>query len=136
MYENTQVISIEELKKLAEGELVELPSFKSDERITVRLRRPSMMYMIKSGKIPNELLVEANKLFIKGSAGAVGSQKELDDPQTLVRMVDLLECICEETFVEPTYKQIKDAGIKLTDSQLLAVFEYTQNGVANLKSFR
>ena len=136
MYENTQVISIEELKKLAEGELVELPSFKSDERITVRLRRPSMMYMIKSGKIPNELLVEANKLFIKGSAGAVGSQKELDDPQTLVRMIDLLEYICEEAFVEPTYKQIKDAGIKLTDSQLLAVFEYTQNGVANLKSFR
>lgn len=136
MYENTQVISIEELKKLAEGELVELPSFKSDERITVRLRRPSMMYMIKSGKIPNELLVEANKLFIKGSAGAVAGQKELDDPQTLVRMVDLLEYICEEAFVEPTYKQIKDAGIKLTDSQLLAVFEYTQNGVANLKSFR
>lgn len=136
MYEGTQVISIEELKKLAEGEIVELPSFKGDERIKVRLRRPSMLFMIKSGKIPNDLLVEANKLFTQGTGGLATNQKDLNDPTTLVKTTELLECVCEEAFVEPTYKQICDAGIKLTDSQLLAVFEYTQNGVANLKSFR
>ena len=136
MYEGTQVISIDELKKLAEGEIVELPSFKGDERINVRLRRPSMLFMIKSGKIPNDLLVEANKLFTQGTGGLATNQKDLNDPTTLVKTTELLERICEEAFVEPTYKQICDAGIKLTDSQLLAVFEYTQNGVANLKSFR
>lgn len=134
MYEGTKVISIDELKKLAEGELVELPSFKSDEKILVKLRRPSMMQLVKMGKIPNDLLVEANKLFAQGTGGVVS--KGIDDPNTLSKTVDLIECICEEAFVEPTYKEIREAGIKLTDSQLLAVFEYTQNGVANLKSFR
>ena len=133
MYEGTKVISIDELKKLAEGELVELPSFKSDEKILVKLRRPSLMQLVKMGKIPNELLVEANKLFVQGTGGAT---KNVDDPNSLKNMVELMECICEQAFVEPTYKQIKEAGIQLTDSQYLAVFEYTQNGVANLKSFR
>ena len=128
------VISIDELKKLAEGELVELPSFKSDERITVRLRRPSMMQLIKTGKIPNELLIEANKLFVQGTGGAIN--RSVDNPDTLKNIMELIESICEEAFVEPTYKQIKEAGIHLTDSQFLAVFEYTQNGVGNLKSFR
>lgn len=134
MYENTQVISIEELTKLAQGEIVELPSFKSGEKIHVKLRRPSMLQLVKDKKIPNELLVEANKLFAQGTGGMV--TKGVDDPSTLDKMMDLIDCICEQAFVEPTYKQIKDAGIILTDSQRLAVFEYTQNGVENLKSFR
>lgn len=134
MYEDVKVISIEELKKLSEGEVVELPSFQSGEKIKVRLRRPSMMYLVKSGKVPNELLTEANKLFVQGTGGAV--TKGLDDPDTLKNTIDLIEVICEEAFVEPTYKDIKSAGIHLTDSQLIAVFEYTQNGVENLKSFR
>lgn len=134
MYENTQVISIEELKKLAEGEIVELPSFKSGETMKVRLRRPSILQLVRNGDIPNELIVEANKMFVQGAGGV--ASKGIDDPTTLNKMMNLIECICEQAFVEPTYKQIKDAGIVLTDSQMLAVFEYTQNGVENLKSFR
>ena len=134
MYENTQVISIEELKKLSEGEIVELPSFKSGETMKVRLRRPSMLQLVRNGDIPNELIVEANKMFVQGAGGV--ASKGIDDPTTLNKMMNLIECICEQAFVEPTYKQIKDAGIVLTDSQMLAVFEYTQNGVDNLKSFR
>ena len=134
MYEGTKVISIDELKKLAEGEIVELPSFTGEERINVKLRRPSMLFLVKSGKIPNDLLVEANKLFTQGTGGVI--TKGIDNPDMLVNMTNLLECICEEAFVEPKYSQIREAGIQLTDSQMLAVFEYTQNGVANLKSFR
>lgn len=133
MYEGTKVISIDELKKLAEGELVDIPSFKSEERIVVKLRRPSLMQLVKMGKIPNDLLVEANKLFAQG--GSVIA-KNVDDPNAIKNMIEVMECICEQAFVEPSYKDIKNAGIQLTDSQLLAVFEYTQNGVANLKSFR
>lgn len=134
MYENTQVITIEELKKISQGEIVELPSFKSGETMKVRLRRPSMLQLVKNGQIPNELLVEANKMFVQGTGGV--ATKGMDDPTTLNKMMTLIECICEQAFVEPTYKEIKDAGIQLTDSQMLAVFEYTQNGVENLKSFR
>lgn len=136
MYEGTQVISIEELKKLSEGEIVEIPSFVGDERIKVKLRRPSMLYMVKQGKIPNELLVEANKLFTQGASGIASNSKDLNDPTTLAKATELLECICEEAFVEPKFKDMQNAGIKLTDSQMLAVFAYTQNGVESLKSFR
>jgi len=128
-----KVISIEELKKLSEGEVVEFPSFNNDESIYVKLRRPSIMKLAKSGKIPNELLADANSLFANGAGQAIN--RTVKDEDTLNRMFELMEVICEEAFVEPTYKQIKEAGIELTDSQLLAVFSYTQNGVESLKSF-
>lgn len=128
-----KVVTLEDLKKLSGGEIVELPSFVGEDTFCVRLRRPSLVQMVKHNKIPNELLVEANTLFAKGASGVVN--RGIEDAEALSKMCDLLEVICEAAFVEPTYKQIKEAGIELTDSQLLAVFEYTQNGVENLKSF-
>lgn len=128
-----KVISIEELKNLASGELVDLPGFTTDAPFTVRLRRPSVMNLVKSGKIPNELLTEANALFTRGASGA--ANKNIDDPDMLKNLMEVMEHICNAAFVEPTYKQITEAGIELTDSQLLAVFSYTQNGVEQLKSF-
>ena len=130
-----KVISIDDLKKLAEGELVELPSFSGEEGFFVRLRRPSLIQMVKSGKIPNELLNEANVLFAGGANGVAQRGVQKNDPEMLSKMCDLLETVCEAAFVQPTYKEIKNAGIQLTDSQLLAVFSYTQNGVESLKSF-
>ena len=130
-----KVVTLEDLKKLAEGEIVELPSFIGEETISVRLRRPSLIKMVKSGKIPNELLEDANMLFAGGTGGVAQKGVKKNDPEILSKMCDLLEVICEAAFVEPTYKQIREAGIELTDSQLLAVFSYTQNGVESLKSF-
>ena len=133
MSDDRKVISIEDLKKISEGEIVELPSFVEGESFFVRLRRPSMLQLAKSGKIPNELLIDANALFANGTSQAIN--RTLKDDDTLSRIFNLIEVICEAAFVEPTYKEIKQAGIELTDSQLLAVFSYTQNGVEGLKSF-
>ena len=44
--------------------------------------------------------------------------------------------ICEESFVEPTYNELKSNGIQLTDEQQLFIFSYAQRGVDALKSFR
>ena len=129
-----KIVSIAELKELSSGEIVELPSYNEGQVIYVKLRRPSLLQMVKAGKIPNELLADANILFANGANGVVN--KAIKDEDTLVRLLNVVECICEESFVEPTYKEIKDAGITLTDSQLLAVFAYTQNGVESLKNFR
>ncbi len=129
-----KVVSIEEMLAASKGELVDLPSFNGGETFTVRLRRPSMLQMIKTGKIPNDLLIDANRLFTKGT-GSMAENSVVNDPNSLKDMMQLLETICESAFVEPTYQEIKGAGIELTDSQMLAVFEYTQNGVGNLKSF-
>ena len=44
--------------------------------------------------------------------------------------------MCEASFVEPTYKELKAAGVELTDEQYMFIFGYSQNGVADLESFR
>lgn len=127
-----QVTSIETLQKESRGALIELPPFTEGGEFIARLRRPSMLALAKTGKIPNELLRTANTLFEDGLQGGFDA---LDDGM-LAKMFEVLDVICEETFVEPTLKQLKEAKIELTDEQYMAIFNYTQNGVNQLKSFR
>lgn len=131
--ENLKVTSIEELKKYSQGELVELPGFVDEVPFVARLKRPSILGLMKMGRIPNNLVVEANNLFSKGVSGVATN---VDDPEMMSELLTLLEVVCEDCFIEPSYKEIQEAGIKLTDEQLLAVFEYTQRGVKSLEKFR
>lgn len=128
------VTNIEELKKQMQGELVELPGFAEGYKFVARLKRPSMLSMVKKGKIPNELLVEANKLFSNGPS-KTAALNQLDS-KMMNNMFDIIELICNESFVEPSYKVLKENGIELTDEQQLAIFSYTQRGIESLKSFR
>ena len=77
------------------------------------------------------MLNSANKLFV-----GVGNVVKGGNDDALVELFDIIEVICEESFVEPTYNELKDNGIELTDQQKLAVFTYTQRGVKSLESFR
>ena len=128
------VTNIEELKKQMQGELVELPGFAEGCKFVARLKRPSMLSMVKRGKIPNELLVEANKLFSNGPS-KTAALNQLDS-KMMNNMFDIIELICKESFVEPKYETLKENGIELTDEQQLAIFSYTQRGIESLKSFR
>ena len=58
-----EVTSISQLNEYAKGQLVELPSFGEGQPFFARLRRPSMLALAKSGKIPNSLLATANRMF-------------------------------------------------------------------------
>ena len=129
-----KVTSIQELLEAgASGELVNLPPFVEGKPFVAKLRKPSLLAMVKAGKIPNDLLIEANKLFAKGAQGVAADTL---NPEMMNNMFDLLDVICEESFVEPTFREIKNAGIQLTDAQQLAIFDYTQNGIRQLNSFR
>lgn len=125
------ITSLEELRNYAQGDIVELPPFAEGRPFVARLQRPSMMGLVKEGKIPNTLLVKANELFSDGLASL-----DEQDENALSQLFDLMDTICEASFVEPTYEQIKSTGIKLTDEQLLFVFNYGQAGVKALESFR
>lgn len=127
------VTSIEELKKVAMGELVELPPFVEGSAFVARLRKPSMMALAKAGRIPNSLLDSANELFAGNKAKTA---KELSKPDNLSKMYDLCKIMAEASLMEPTYKELQNAGIELTDTQLLAIFTYSQTGVKKLESFR
>lgn len=126
-----KVTTFEDLKLYAKGKLVKLPSFAVGQPFVARLKRPSMLQMVKAGTIPNELLTRANSLFLEGGKGL---NKEDDD--VMSQVFEVIEAICEEAFVEPTYKQIKESGVKLTDEQLMFIFNYSQGGVSALSSFR
>lgn len=124
----SEVTSLASLSLYAQGQLVELPGFGEGQPFFARLRRPSIMGLTKSGKIPNALLSAATELFT--------GKQDKSDPVDLSEIVGVVDVICEAAFVEPTYQQIKDIGLELTDEQLMAVFNYSQRGIKALEPFR
>lgn len=123
------VTSIEQLLEYRKGQFVQLPEFAEGQPFFARLKRPSLLALVKSGKIPNQLILTANRLF---NGKGMDDTKESSMPEVL----EILDSICEATFVEPSYSEMKDAGIELTDEQFMAVFNYTQQGVKALEPFR
>lgn len=129
-----KVTTIEEMKAGSAPQIVELPPFSQGHPFVAVLKRPSMFAMMRSGRIPNTLINEANKLFSSGPAAVVNNR--IGDKNTMDELFSIIECICEDAFVEPTYKEIKEAGVELTDEQLMFVFAYSQQGVKSLEPFR
>ena len=123
------VTSFEDLQRYARGTIVKLPGFAEGQPFVARMRRPSMMALVKVGKIPNSLLITANEMFN-------GKSADTDDENIMKDMFDIMEIICETALIEPTYQQIKDAGLELSDDQIMAIFNYTQVGVQALDNFR
>lgn len=123
------VTSFEDLQRYARGTIVKLPDFAEGQPFVARMRRPSMMSLVKVGKIPNSLLITANEMFN-------GKSADTDDEDVMSNMFGVMEVICETALIEPTYQQIKDAGLELSDDQIMAIFNYTQVGVQALDNFR
>lgn len=129
--DSMKVTSIFDLQSYSRGTLVRFPDFAEGQPFVARVRRPSMLVLAKQGKIPNTLLASANELFSKGGAGV-----DVDNQNMLADMYDIMEVICDAALQEPTYQQIKDAGLTLSDNQIMAIFNYTQTGIKALESFR
>ena len=98
-----EVTSLADLQVYAQGQVVELPGFFAEEPFVARLRRPSLLALTKSGKIPNALLSAANELFT--------GKQDKSDPVDLSEIMGVLEVICESALLEPTYKDVVDAGL-------------------------
>ena len=123
------ITTIEQLKSYSNGDIVELPSFVNGQKFVARIKRPSLMKLAKSGKIPNSLINKATDLFAKGTNALVGNDKT-----TLTEIYDILPCHLPD--VEPTLKDIESAGLDLSDEQMMAIFSYTQEGIKALENFR
>ena len=124
-----KVTPIYELEKYAKGEVVEFPPFAENQPFVAKVKRPSMMVLMKTGKIPNSLLATANSIFSGNSSNA-------EDEDFYKDMLDILDVIAEASFVEPTWQELKEANIELTDEQYTFLFNYTQRGVRALAPFR
>lgn len=123
--------SLHELQTYAKGTLIRFPDFAEGQPFVARVKRPSLLVLAKSGKIPNTLLNAAGELFAKGGAGM-----DTDNENMLAEMYDIMEIVCEAALIEPTMQDIKNAGLTLCDDQMMEIFSYTQAGVKALESFR
>lgn len=125
----SNITPISDIRKYASGTVVSLPGFDGEHPFVAKLCRPSLLVMVKSGKIPNSLINQATQLFQKG-ASSLGKDNTVSD------MYDIMESVCEAAMVQPKYEELKEAGINLTDEQMMAIFSYTQQGVKALEQFR
>ena len=123
------ITSIDDLIRVSHGTVVELPPFAEGQPFVARLKRPSMLAMVRAGKIPNALIGTANELFAKGTL-------DTEDDKALSNLFGVLDAICDACFVEPSYKDLQQAGVELTDDQYMFIFSYTQKGVSALRNFR
>lgn len=129
-----QITSIEEFRNQSQP-LVDIVGFEPGQYITLRLRRISLMALVKSGKIPNSLLQKATELF----TGAKKDGKQLDEASILANMGEvegineIIDTVCQAAMIEPKYEDVKDF---LTDDQKTEIFQWTQGGIRALESFR
>lgn len=121
-----KVTPVIELKEYTDGEIVELPDFSEGRPFVAKLKRPSMLVLMKTGKIPNALLPLASTLF-------TGVETPETKDSSLGDMLDVIEILAESTFVSPTWSEIKESGVELTDEQYIFIFNYTQRGIKALK---
>lgn len=125
------ITTLSDLQSYAAGTIVRFPDFAEGQPFVARVRRPSMLVLAKQGKIPNTLLTAAGELFSKGGAGMDATNENM-----LSDVYGICEVIARASLVQPTYDDIINAGMELSDDQIMAIFNYTQNGVKALESFR
>ena len=125
-----EVTPITTLKEYAKGELVEFPPFAEGQSFVARVKRPSMMVLMKTGKISNSLMMTANALFTGDNS------KSAMDEDFYREVLGVIEVIAEASLVEPSWKELQDEGIELTDDQYTFLFNYTQKGIKALEPFR
>lgn len=129
-----KVISLEDIKEKAKGEVVEIPDWEPEKTINVRLKRIDVTpIMMESGSIPDDLSKEVATMMEKG---------EEIDPEKLDtgkfnpdNFIPVLNSIAKEALAEPTYEEINEV-YPLTMNQKLAIFKFVTGGIEQLKPFR
>lgn len=105
---------------------VVLPGWCDDEFVCV-LRRPSLLALASRGAITNPLMKTARRIFYSGVSAENGNLEE--EGRVLLE-------IAAAAMVKPTFAELEERGIELTDEQLIAIFQYTQSGAKALERFR
>lgn len=105
---------------------VVLPGWCGDDFVCV-LRRPSLLALASRGALTNPLMKTARRLFYAGVSAENGNLEE--EGRILLE-------IAAAALVKPTFAELEERGIELTDEQLIAIFQYTQAGAKALERFR
>lgn len=124
------IISAEQFRNRAVS-IIPIPGFNEGETFEIKVKKLSIVGLMSSGKIPNSLMQVVKDAFegIK-SAGAEEDESAIMDKAGDIGK--LLDIVCKEAMLEPQFDDIKDV---MNDAQKLAVFQFTQGGVEEAKSF-
>lgn len=129
-----QVTSLEQLKNIKVTDIVNLGCFEDGTELIAEVKKPNLMQLMVEGKVPNTLMTTAMGMFKNGSGELVN--KAIDDAEALKELVGMMEVFAEASLVNPTYAQIKELGLSLTENQLIGVLQFAQGGVKALENFR
>lgn len=118
------VISASEFRKRA-TRVIEIDGFEPGEKIEVRIKPASLINLMVSGKLPNDLLGTVQELFDKGD--------DLKDQDVFAQGADkvkeimgLIDLVCDQSLVEPPFQEIKDV---ITDNQKMQIMGAAQGNV-------
>ena len=114
------------LDSIKTSQVVTLPGWCGDT-VEFELKRPSILALAASGAIANPLMKTARKLFYSGVSPDGGDLAE--EGRVLLE-------IARAALVKPSFDELEEAGIELTDEQLIAIFQFTQLGAKALDRFR
>ena len=124
------IISAEQFRNKAVS-IIPIPGFDAGETFEIKVKKLSIVGLMSSGKIPNSLMQVVKDAF----AGIKSASAEADESAIMDKAGDigkLLDIVCAEAMLEPRFEDIEDV---MNDAQKLAVFEFTQGGVEEAKSF-
>lgn len=115
-------------RKLVELEY-HLPGWVPGEDFVCRLRRPTLTGMTAAvGFVPNPLMPVVASLFLP-------TGKKIDAiPQD--QQSKAMQAMARYALVEPTFDEITEAGLELTDQQYAAIYAFALGGAAALDRFR
>ena len=122
------ITSIEEMMRQGGAAEVQISGWNGERDITVMLKRPSLYAMAAAGHIPNPLLPVADGLFMAN--GATIQKSRFDETAKMI------ELIAKEALVKPTFDELTEAGLMLTDQQYNEIYAYVLRGPVGLDRFR
>lgn len=119
-----KVISAREFRKKA-TRIIEIDGFEPGEKIAVRIKPASLLNLMMSGKLPNNLLGTVNELF-EQKDDTQAMQLFEQDENKIKDIMEIIDLVCEQSLVEPTFEEIKDV---ITDTQKMQIMAEAQGNV-------
>jgi hypothetical protein len=115
-------ISLEELKQIAQPDVIEISGFKAGETIAIAVKMVDLTPYLLELNIGNPVIDN------KGKTGA-GVELQIKD------IIPVLDEVVKEAMVQPTYEEFTSIT-PMTFDQKLQIFNYVMGDIEKLASFR
>lgn len=131
-----KITNVNEIKEYFEGEIVELAPFENGKPFVARVRVPSLVEIYRLGRIPNTLIVEVKKYFDTLEKDENNNVAINFADKRARNLMNLALKMADVVLIEPSMKELRGAKIRLSDMQLLSIYNYVDKKVSEMIPFR